>query len=196
MSPRSLERRDDDGPLVRRAAEGCVDSFAALLDRHQVPVAHFVRQTLGGGGADVDDVVQEVFLRAHRRLADYDDRWAFSTWLFTIARRCCLNHVRSERRRRRRDTAVVRPETTAADGDPQAVAMASEDGASLWAAARVVLTERQFTAIWLRYVEDLAVEDVAAVIGCPPGTAKTLLFRARVRLASILDEGRPMERVS
>lgn len=196
MSPRSGMRRDDDGPLVRRAVDGCVDSFAALLARHQVPVAHFVRQTLGARGADVDDVVQEVFLRAHRRLADYDDHWAFSTWLFTIARRCCLNHARSERRRRQRDAAVVRPEAMAAAGDPQAVVMASEAGASLWAVARVVLTERQFTAVWLRYVEDLAVEDVAAVIGCPVGTAKTLLFRARVRLASVLGEGRPMERVS
>lgn len=196
MSPRSGMRRDDDGPLVRRAVDGCVDSFAALLARHQVPVAHFVRQTLGACGADVDDVVQEVFLRAHRRLTDYDGRWAFSTWLFTIARRCCLNHIRSERRRRRRDTAVVRPEAMAAAGDPQAMVMASEAGASLWAAARVVLTERQFAAIWLRYVEDLAVEDVASVIGCPVGTAKTLLFRARVRLASLLAEGRPLERVS
>ena len=89
MSARPAKRRDDDGPLVRRATEGCVDSFAALRARHQVPVTHFVRQTLGGGGADVDDVVQEVFLRAHRRLAEYDDRWSFSTWLFTIARRCC-----------------------------------------------------------------------------------------------------------
>ena len=72
MSPRSGMRRDADGPLVRRAVDGCIDSFAALLARHQVPVAHFVRQTLGGCDADVDDVVQEVFLRAHRRLADYE----------------------------------------------------------------------------------------------------------------------------
>lgn len=196
MSPRSGIRRDDDGPLVRRAAEGCVDSFAALLARHQVPVAHFVRQMLGGCGADIDDVVQEVFLRAHRRLADYDDRWAFSTWLFTIARRCCLNHIRSERRRRQRDAAVARPEWLATEGDPQAAVIASEADASLWDAARAVLTERQFTAIWLRYVEDLSVDEVAAVIGCPVGTAKALLFRARVRLASVFGEGRPLERVS
>lgn len=191
MSSRSPGRRDDDGPIVRRAAGGCVDSFAVLLARHQVPVAHFVRQALGGSSPDVDDVVQEVFLRAHSRLGDYDDRWAFSTWLFTIARRCCLNHARTERRRRRRDTAVARRDATAGDGDPQDAVIAVEAGASLWAAARLVLTERQFSATWLRYVEGLDVEEIAAVLECPSGTAKTLLFRARVRLASVLAEDRP-----
>ncbi|MFM7205152.1 MAG: RNA polymerase sigma factor [Planctomycetaceae bacterium] len=189
MSPRSGMRRDDDGPLVRRAVDGCVDSFAALLARHQVPVAHFVRQTLGGCGADVDDVVQEVFLRVHSRLADYDHRWAFSTWLFTIARRCCLNHARTERRRRRRDVTAVRPEATSADRDPQAVALVEDAATSLWSAARLVLTERQFSALWLRYAEDLPVEEVAAVLECPVGTAKTLLFRARIRLASVVPAG-------
>ncbi len=194
MSPR-VAARHDDGPLARRAAGGCLDSFAELLARHQVSVAHFVRQLLGAGNPDVDDVVQEAFLRAHARLHDYDDRWAFSTWLFTIARRCCLNHARAERRRRRRDSAAARPGATTADGDPQAITMAIESGASLWAAARLVLTERQFAAVWLRYVEDLAVEEVAAVLECPVGTAKTLLFRARVRLASVLPEHRPVEGV-
>lgn len=195
MSPRPGARRDDDGPLVRRAAGGCVDSFAALLARYQVPVAHYVLSTLGGGSPDVDDVVQEVFLRAHGRLRAYDDRWAFSTWLFTIARRCCLNHARAERRRRRRDSAVARPEALPDDGDPQAGAMAVEAGESLWAAARGVLTERQFSAIWLRYVECLSVDEVATVLDCPVGTVKSLLFRARLRLARVLAGDRPLERV-
>jgi RNA polymerase sigma-70 factor, ECF subfamily len=193
--PRSEASPDDDRPLVRRAQRGCVDSFAALMARHQVAVAHYVRQLLGGGSPDVDDMVQEAFLRAHGSLAAYDDQWAFSTWLFTIARRCCLNHARAERRRRRRDTSVARPEATAATGDPLAAVIAVETGVSLWAAARVVLTERQFSALWLRYVEELAVEEVAVVLECPVGTAKTLLFRARVRLASVVDDGRTVERV-
>jgi RNA polymerase sigma-70 factor (ECF subfamily) len=192
MSPRPA-RHDNDGPLARRAAEGCIDSFAVLLARHQVPVTHFVRQTLGPGSPDVDDVVQDAFLRAHSRLHLYDDRWAFSTWLFTIVRRCCLNHVRADRRRRRRDSAAARPEVRAGDGDPQVLTMAGESGASLWAAARLVLTERQFAAVWLRYVEDLAVDEVAAVLECPVGTAKALLFRARVRLSSGLAAHRPAE---
>lgn len=196
MRSRSQSCPDDDRLLVRRAKGGCVESFAALMTRHQVGVAHYVRQVLGAASPDVDDMVQEAFVRAHRSLADYDERWAFSTWLFTIARRCCLNHARAERRRRRRDTSVARPETAAASGDPLATVIAVEAGVSLWAAARVVLTERQFSALWLRYVEDLPLEDVAAVLECPVGTAKTLLFRARVRLASVVDDGRSMERVS
>ena len=89
-----------DATLARRAAAGCGESFATLARRHQVPVVHYVRRLAGRGGADADDVAQEAFLRAWRRIGAYDPRWAFSTWLFTIARRTWLNAARTARRRR------------------------------------------------------------------------------------------------
>ncbi len=173
-----------DATLARRAAAGCVESFTALARRHQSPVVHYVQRLAGRGGVDADDVSQEAFLRAWRRIGDYDARWAFSTWLFTIARRTWLNAARANRRRRVRETAVA---TVDAGGrEPWAAAVAEEEATRLWDVARAELKEREFTAVWLRYVEEKSMAEIAAVLGTPAATVKVILFRARRRLEPLV----------
>jgi len=172
-----------DAVLARRAAAGCVESFATLARRHQVPVVHFLRRLAGRSGVDADDVAQEAFLRAWRRIGDYDPTWAFSTWLFTIARRTWLNAARATRRRRVRETVAA---TVQADGTgPAASLIADERAVRLWDVARAELKEREFTALWLRYAEDKTMAEIAAVLDRPTATIKVILFRARRRLAPL-----------
>jgi RNA polymerase sigma-70 factor (ECF subfamily) len=171
----------DDAELARRAAAGCVASFASLATRYQVRIVHYVQQVIGSRGGDADDVAQDAFVRAWRSIASYDDRWAFSTWLFTIARRGCLNHVRATRRRRRRETVAVGESATLAD--PCTAAVAVERAGRLWDVAAATLSERQFTVLWLRYVEAKSLAEIATVLATPESTVKVLLFRSRRRLA-------------
>lgn len=169
-----------DATLARRAARGCVESFAILARRHQVPVMHYVRQLTRRSAGDPDDVAQEALLRAWRRIADYDPRWAFSTWLFTIARRTWLNQARATRRRRAREAALAANQV---DGiEPVAVAIAAERTTRLWDLAASELSEREFTALWMRYVEDKSMAEIAEVLGKPAATVKVIVFRARRRL--------------
>ena len=101
-----------DARLAQQAAAGCEEPFARLARRHQLGVRHYVhRLARRTGQGDADDVVQEAFLKAWQRIGDYDSHWAFSTWLFTIARRAWLNQERARQRRRHRATvaATVRP---------------------------------------------------------------------------------------
>jgi RNA polymerase sigma-70 factor (ECF subfamily) len=171
----------DDAQLARLAATGSVDAFARLAARYQVGVVHYLRHLAGRGGHhDADDVAQDAFVRAWRAIDRYDSRWAFSTWLFTIARRTWLNHARSERRRRVREAAAAPTAFTAAD--PCQAALAIERATRLWQQAAVELSERQFTALWLRYVEDQSVAEIAAVLEEPTATVKVILFRGRRRL--------------
>lgn len=175
-----------DATLARRAGRGCVESFATLAQRHQVPVLHYVQQLTRRDGGDADDVTQEALVRAWRRIADYDPRWAFSTWLFTIARRTWLNQARATRRRRARESAVA---PGAAGGvEPVAVAIAAERATRLWNVAAAELSEREFTAVWMRYVEDKAVGDIATVLAKPVATVKVILFRARRRLEPLVQD--------
>ena len=92
MSSISTEAPTSDDELARRAQQGCEASFESLLRRFQTPVLHFLRRQ--GASADAEDLTQETFLRAYENLHRYDRRWAFSTWLFTIARRTSINHRR------------------------------------------------------------------------------------------------------
>ncbi|MFM8734579.1 MAG: RNA polymerase sigma factor [Pirellulales bacterium] len=179
----------DDADLVERAKRGCAESVAALAARHQVAVVDYASRLLarrGGNRADAEDVAQESLVRALHRLDRHDSCWPFATWLFAITRRRCLNHLRAARRRAVRETCHVGPCGSAAGDDPHATAVAREESARLWATAARELTEPQFSALWLRTVEDQPVAAIARVLGRPPATVKVLLFRGRRRLAAAL----------
>lgn len=179
----------DDAELMSRAKGGCATSVAILAARHQAAVVDYVARILaqrGGSRADADDVAQESLVQAICRLDRHDERWPFSTWLFAIARRRCLNHLRSARRRAVRDTGHALAIVSAERDAPWAVAAAREESERLWAVAARELPERHFTALWLRTVEDLPVAEIARVLRQPPATVKVHLFRARQRLAAAL----------
>jgi RNA polymerase sigma-70 factor (ECF subfamily) len=183
----------DDRALAARAAAGCVESFSVLAARHQVGVMHYVRRLLGLGGGHEDDLTQETFLAAFRQLDRYDDSFAFSTWLFTIARHACLNHLRSARRRVDRETERTRSAIAVSVVSPDRAVAEREDRELLWDVARQTLPEKQFSALWLHYAEGLAVAEIGRVLGRPAATVKVLLFRGRRRLAAVLapEDARP-----
>lgn len=144
---------------------------------------------LAAGGlslADAEDVAQDAFIRAYRHLDRYDPRYAFSTWLFTIAHRLRCNHFRRQRPqvcfddRHQPHAAPERPER-----DPLAD--------TIWATARQLLPQRQFDALWLRYGEELELEEVARVMAISAGNARVLVHRARTRLAKQLSPQAPTD---
>lgn len=158
------------GDLVRRAAEG--DDTA---------LAHFVRLTqpevwrlcgaLGSTG-EVEDLVQETYLRAIRAIPAFRGDSGVRPWLLRIARNVCADHVR----RRQRDRGLVerlRPtvrESTTAHPDFTASVLA-------------VLPVAQREAFVLTQLLDLSYEAAAEVLDCPVGTIRSRVFRARTELA-------------
>jgi RNA polymerase sigma-70 factor (ECF subfamily) len=175
-----------DEELACRARQGCAASFEQLLRRFQTPLLHFLRRR--GFSADAEDLTQETFLRAYENLHRYNRRWAFSTWLFTIARRTSLNH-----RRRTRPTADTRmiEAALAASPAPLETMAAAESRRRLWDRAAAVLSEEQTTALWLHYVEEMPAGEIARVLGRSWASVKVLLFRARKRLSPLLAEFAP-----
>ena len=83
-----------------------------------------------------------------------------------------------------REAAVV-PEAGCAAG-ALAVALATERATRLWQVARTELSEREFTSLWMRYVEDKPVAEIAVVLDKPVATVKVILFRARRRLEPLV----------
>jgi RNA polymerase sigma-70 factor (ECF subfamily) len=104
--------------------------------------------------------------------------------LFTIARRLSIN--RQRRRRPVADSEVL--ESVEADTlSPGQIAADRESRQRLWDLADEVLSEPQRTALWLYYVEDMSVVEVARVLGHSRGAVKTMLFRARRKLLAVLE---------
>ncbi len=166
----------DDRSLAAAAGSGDAVAFAALVEAHAGRLHRWLVAT-GTGHHDAEDVVQEAFLRAHAAIDRYDPRWAFTTWLFTIAHRV------------RRDLAARRRPHTSLDSCQIAAPPAEEDvvpAGGLWARARSILNSDEYRALWLRYAEDMEPAEVARVIGINPIAARVRLHRARRRLEHAL----------
>lgn len=183
MPRESTALRISDEELARRSQRGCDASFEELVRRFQVPLLQFLRRRSGEGEAE--DLLQETFLRAYQNLHRYRPAWRFSTWLFTIARRAGLNRLR-----RRRPVANGQALDSVPSPSPQPWQRVAqhEDRRMLWDLASAALTEKQLTATWLYYVEDMPIKEIARVLGRSGVAVRTMLFRARKKLLPHLAE--------
>lgn len=178
-----LAERDDEFALLRQARIEPA-SLAAFVAQHQDRVARLVYRLLGGHG-EAEDVVQDVFLAALRKLPEFRGEARFSTWLTAIAVNIC-------RSRRRARWLRWRPLSAVAANAGQAPALPAEQGAvSAERLAQVRAAVRELPAkyrevIVLRYLEDLPAAEVAAVLGLTTNTVAVRLNRARAKLRDVL----------
>lgn len=181
-----LERLDalSDAVLAQRAQMGSNLCFEELVRRYQSPLMRFVQRKVGRR-SDAEDIVQDSFLRAFRKLDRYRDAWSFRTWIYTITYRIALNHVRQARRN---DQSLSLDEKSIGVQHAQAAENA-EERSILWAAAKRILTEEQFTTIWLYYVEEMTGKQIAKITGRTGVGVRATLFRARRRLETRLVPG-------
>jgi len=169
-----------DEDLARRAQSGCASSFEELVYRYEARVFRFVANSCRNA-SDAQEVTQDAFVTAFRNLEKFDADRSFATWLFTIARRKCIDHHRAVR-------PVVEdalPEVSD-ENNPAELLAQREAEQDLWQLAKRVLPQLQFDALWLRCAEDMSVADVARVLRRTKTHVKVLLFRARIRLDSEL----------
>jgi RNA polymerase sigma-70 factor (ECF subfamily) len=180
--------RSSDSPkdeqLALRARQGCSASFEKLVRRYQTRLVNFLRQRTAVT-ADAEDLAQDTFVRAYENLHRYRDSGAFSTWLFTIARRLCINHGR---KKRPQANSEALHSVESASISPEQAASNAETSRLLWEVAAETLNERQMTVLWLYYVEDMSVAQISPVVERSSVAVKMMLFRARKKLFPALEE--------
>jgi RNA polymerase sigma-70 factor (ECF subfamily) len=167
-----------DNDLMLRARDGDSSAFEDLVRRWEGPVGRVLAR-LAGAGADVEDLLQEVFLRLYSSRARYRARGAFSTWLFTIARNVASD---SRRRRRARERRLERLEESAA-GNPLASRRTADPVASEEVRERIEraierLPEELRDALVLKHFGDLTFSEVARITGVPASTLKSRVMAA------------------
>jgi len=171
VSPPSQALSDEH--LAQRARAGDEAAFEALVQRFEGRVYRFALHCCPQE-ADAREVTQDTFVSAYFHLQRFDPARSFTTWLFAIARRKCVDRLR----RAQPPAEEALPELADAD-DPSVLLARREAGQSLWAIARRALRPAQFQALWLRYAEELSVRDIARVLGKTRPHVKVLLFRGR-----------------
>lgn len=175
----------DDEFLVRQILGGNRDAFRLLVLRYQRPLFRFLG-LLGFPRDAAEDVAQQTFLRVYRALGSFDPGQAkFGTWLFTIAKRLAANERQRAHHHREQplgdDLVEEAPPTSP---DP---AVAAERTRRL-AAAIAALPEALRTTFFLSQINELTLDEVAAVEGCALGTVKSRIHRAREQLRAALVE--------
>lgn len=164
--------------LAIAAQRGSRPAFTELVTRFHPRLYNFL-VSRGNSPDDAAELTQDAFLRAWERIESYDPAWRFSTWLFTIGSRMAVS-----RHRRRRKTAGGDAIEDMRAAQPSDNTTEKDTGARLWSLAASCLNEEQHRAIWLRYVEDLSMAELARVLGKSEVGARVALFRARQALLS------------
>ena len=179
--------RADEAQLIVRAQRGHADAFRELVESDKDRLFAFVWRMLRNHH-EAEDICQSAFVKAYESLASYSKQYAFSTWLYTIAYRLCLNHLR---KRRAIAADIDFAQFGGADDDASEALAASEEARRLqdviWTAVDQ-LSPAQKSAVLLFYREGKSCQEIAHVLGMPPVTVKSHLHRARERLRGLLGQ--------
>lgn len=174
---------ETDQKLVQRAQRGDLRAFDLLVLKYQGRISALVSRYISDPG-EVEDVTQEAFIKAYRALERFRGDSAFYTWLYRIAANAAKNHLVAKGRRPRSDASIEDAEAfdefglSADSGSPEAIAMGDEL-VGVVDAAMQALPEELRAALTLRELEGLSYDDIAEVLGCPVGTVRSRIFRAR-----------------
>lgn len=182
----TLDTDLDVATLVARARDGDVRAYEEVVRRYQAPMYRLALRMLSRA-ADAEDVVQDVFLTAWRRLSQLQDDGAFVGWLYRATTNRCLNVIRA--RKPLSDVDLDTTESPSAAGRPD---RAAETGAQMTAlvAALDELTPEQRACWLLREVHGRSYEEIALTIGTTATAVRGRIARARAQLAEVMSPWR------
>ncbi len=192
--PYPLTLEDTERDVVRRVRDGDSDAYRLLVERYQARLHRLVGRLLGPDHGDVDDVVQEVFVKAFFSLNKFREDATFGTWITRIA----INRARDELKKQSGKVSLdVEPGEEAVRGLRDLLSAepppdAAEDEHAESAASRLVartvasLPDRLRVVVTLKDMEGNSYQEVAGILKCSVGTVKSRHARARERLRQML----------
>jgi RNA polymerase sigma-70 factor (ECF subfamily) len=172
-----------DEELASKVATGSRSSFEELVSRYSSRLFYFLRHRFKTD-EDIEDLIQETFLKAFRNIDRFNPELKFSTWLYTIAIRQAISRFRSEKKR---STSLDPPPS---HSDPQEIVIQKEESRNIWHLASK-LGKKQYEALWLHYGEDMPIKEIAKILKKKPITVRVLLHRARLNLGKRMDQPIP-----
>jgi RNA polymerase sigma-70 factor, ECF subfamily len=184
-----MSDREVDQQLVERAQRGDKHAFELLVAKYQRRlgrlISRFVRDS-----AEAEDVTQEAFIKAYRALPAFRGESAFYTWLYRIGINTAKNYLVALGRRAPTSTQFDAEEAEDFEGADQLQdvntpenELMSKQVAGVVNASLLQLPEDLRTALTLREIEGLSYEEIAEIMGCPIGTVRSRIFRAREAIA-------------
>lgn len=180
----------DDRELVRKAQKGSQEAYEVLIQRHQHRVFAVARGIIKRQ-EDVEDIAQQVFVKAYFSLKRFDQRAAFSTWLYKITVNECWDLLRKRKVRPLVYEADLSEEQSREYSATENLQASGPDAADRLAAKQEIsrllshLEERDRLMLIMKEVEGFSVEEIGDVLDLNANTVKVRLFRARRKIVGL-----------
>jgi RNA polymerase sigma-70 factor (ECF subfamily) len=176
----------DDSSIVEKILRGQTDQFGVLLERYQRPIFNFIYRFYGNYDL-AEDLTQETFLRCYQFLKSYDRKRKFSTWLYTVAKNLCIDHLKRHKSGREISLdqslpAVERKEAgRSPEASPQLKCIRNQEDARLLEALGELEPSRRMVLV-LFYFQGLSYQEISEALSVPLSTVKIRIFRAKKAL--------------
>ena len=173
-----------DQKLVEKAQKGDKQAFGLLVEKYQLKLYRLISRMVRDQ-SEIDDIVQDSFIKAYRAIGNFRGDSAFYTWLYRIAINTAKNHLVSRSRRPPgSDVELEDAEYFESGGGLRTIetpenALFGEELKAVVQDAISALSEDLRTAITLREFDGLSYEDIADIMDCPVGTVRSRISRAR-----------------
>ncbi|MFO7653791.1 MAG: sigma-70 family RNA polymerase sigma factor [Candidatus Krumholzibacteriia bacterium] len=188
---RPMFDRRSDLRLIHRCKRGEEDAFATVLQRYRGPIYNLCLRMVRNS-EDARDLAQEIFIKVFSLLDRYDEKFAFSSWLFRIATNHCIDHLRRNRLRFLSLEGTVGPdgeemELQLPDSGPGPdTVMQRQEALELLEEVIGELPPHYRVITLLRHDEQLSYEEIAETLQLPLGTVKARIHRARNMIQQML----------
>ena len=179
-----LAGRADDLALVERCRRGDLAAFEEIYRAHS-PRLYSLALRMLGNPADAEDMLQDIFLAAHRKLEGFRGEAALGTWLYRLATNQCLDYLRSRTAKTNQLTGTLDDEIGLSDVSSRGIAERTVASIDL-ERALAQLPEGARAAFVLHDVQGLEHREVAEVLGVAEGTSKSQVHKARLKLRALL----------
>jgi RNA polymerase sigma-70 factor, ECF subfamily len=187
---------NEDNELLKRAGDGDMRAFDALLGKYHVRIYQFCLRMLNNVD-EAEELTQDVFIKLYRNLKRFRGESRFNTWLFQIARNLTLNKLKYLKRRHYfTSQSLDRPPAATENLPGRELQSPEKDTARLYEDFELqtlirraidALSPENKTLILLRDMEGLSYAEVAEITGLNEGTVKSRLHRARMELKKTLE---------
>ncbi len=178
-----------DNQLVLLVSDGDASAFEVLFDRYKDAIRKFyIQRCSGGNSEDIEDLMQETFVKVFLNIDKYNSAYTFGQWIYTIARNNLIDWVR-----KRRDDLSIDSLRSGSDLLQSASSEVLPDERIINSQRRTelerhlaVMTPRYRELIELRFFKEYSYEEIASALSLPLGTVKTQIHRAREQLCKLI----------
>ena len=183
-----------DEKLMERIQDQDTSAFNELYDRYSQRLLLYFYRTLGGDQDKAQDFLQDIFLKVIDKPELFDTERRFSSWIFTVAHNLCKNEYRRLETRKavenNPDISPVSQSLQSANPYPEYDVDQNDFKNALFQELDK-FDENHRSAFLLRYQQNLCIEEISEILGCPEGTVKSRLYYTAKRLATRLRAFKP-----